>query len=108
MSAALQYLQSWFQAQCNGFWEHGNGITIQTLDKGGWMVTIDVAGTPLEGQLMTPVRKERNEKDWMVCCVEHGKFQGEGDLAKLGDILDVFAAWVEGCKASSSSTSASA
>ena len=108
MSAALQYLQSWFQAQCDGFWEHGSGITIQTLDKGGWMVTIDVAGTPLEARLMTPVRRERNEKDWIVCSVEYGKFQGEGDLAKLGEILEVFAAWAASCKRTGSGTSATA
>lgn len=106
MSAAFDYLQIWFRSQCNGCWEHGNGVTIETLDKGGWMVTIDVAETALEGLSMQPVSKERNEKDWMVCSVEHGKFRGQGDSAKLEAILETFAAWAGGSEAKSSGTSA--
>ena len=105
MSSAFNYLQTWFRAQCNGFWEHGHGVTIETMDKGGWMVTIDVAETSLGGQSMLPVRKERNEKDWIVCSVEHGKFRGQGDSTKLGEILEAFAAWASG-SAKSSGTSA--
>jgi hypothetical protein len=93
MSPAFDYLQTWFRAQCNGFWEHGHGVTIETLDNGGWMVTIDIAETTLEGQPLLPIRKERNEKDWIVCSVEHGKFKGQGDSAKLDEILENFAAW---------------
>ncbi len=101
MSSAFDYLQAWFQAQCNGCWEHGNGVTIETLDKGGWMVTIDVAETALEERAMQSIRKERNEKDWMVCSVEHRKFRGQGDSAKLREILEVFAAWARSAGKSS-------
>lgn len=95
MSAAFAYLQTWFRAQCNGFWEHGNGVTIETLDNPGWMVTIDVSETPLDGKVMKPIRKERNEKDWMACSVENNKFRGQGDPAKLDEILEAFAAWAK-------------
>lgn len=98
MSSNLNYVQTWFRSQCNGHWEHGNGVTIETLDKGGWMVTIDVAETNLEGKSMQPVRKERNEKDWIVCSVEHGRFRGQGDSAKLDEILETFAAWANGSR----------
>ena len=91
MSSA--FLQSWFRAQCNGFWEHGKGVTIETLDSGGWMVTIDVAETTLEGHSMEPLRKERDAKDWIACTVEQNKFRGQGDSDKLDLILATFAAW---------------
>ena len=90
---ALQFLQSWYQRQCNGYWEHAYGVTIETLDSPGWMVRIDLADTPLEKESMNPVRRERSEKDWIVCEVAHGRFQGQGDSQKLLEILQVFQAW---------------
>ena len=37
---ALQSLQDWYLAQCNGDWEHTYGVSIGTLDNPGW--TLDV------------------------------------------------------------------
>ena len=93
MRTGFEFVQAWYLKQCNGFWEHGNGVTIETLDNPGWMVTIDLAETPLEDREMDPLRKERNEDDWIVCTVSHNKFQGSGDAAKLEDILEVFRIW---------------
>ena len=39
---SLEWLQSWYAAQCNDTWEHDHGITIDTLDNPGWHVRIDV------------------------------------------------------------------
>ena len=95
MSQALEFLESWYRTQCNGCWEHGNGITIETLDNPGWMVTIDLMETTLENQPMQPVRQERSDKDWMMCTVEHNRFRGQGDSTKLNEILEVFSRWAE-------------
>jgi hypothetical protein len=91
---ALQFLLNWYDRQCNGEWEKVNGITIETLASRGWLVTIDLLETPLENQAMSPVRHERSNTDWILCEVEHGKFHGEGDSQKLGEILLVFEKWV--------------
>jgi hypothetical protein len=40
-------LQRWYEAQCNGDWEHHNGITIESCDNPGWWVKIDLADTSL-------------------------------------------------------------
>lgn len=93
MSSALEFLESWYRAQCNGYWEHANGITIETLDTPGWMVTIDLTETTLEDQVMRPVQHERSVKDWMACTVERNQFRGQGDSTKLGEILEVFRKW---------------
>lgn len=93
MSQALEFLERWYRAQCNGYWEHANGITIETLDSPGWLVSIDLSETPLEHQAMQPVRRERSDKDWMVCMVEHNRFRGQGDSTKLREILEVFSTW---------------
>jgi len=93
VSDPIEFVQSWYRAQCNGFWEHAYGITIETLDNPGWMVTIDLAETPVEGRRMDPVRSELSENDWMVCTVEHHKFIGSGDPTKLPSVLEVFRKW---------------
>jgi len=87
---AVQFIQTWYQAQCNGVWEHGNGITIETLATPGWQVTIDLAETVLEDRSMREFVVRRSERDWIVCKVEHGQFRGEGDPNKLAAILHIF------------------
>jgi hypothetical protein len=92
----FDFLQSWYRAQLNGEWEHTYGVTIETLDNPGWMVTIDLEDTPLHDQTMPAVRQERSPKDWLVCYAEHNKFRGQGDEHKLPAILTVFQNWVQG------------
>ena len=95
----VEFLQSWFQAQANGEWERARGVTFETLDTPAWMVTIDLAGTALDGRTMAAVQKERSESDWLVCEVEQNQFRGQGDSQKLLAILEIFQHW-----ASASST----
>jgi hypothetical protein len=89
----FEFLQAWYQAQTNGEWEHVRGVTIETLDNPGWMVKIDLAGTPLEDRSMTEIREERAAQDWLVCTVEENQFRGQGDAQKLPAILEVFQNW---------------
>lgn len=90
---SLDFLQSWFQRQCNGFWEHSFGVTIETLDQPGWMVTIDLAETRWAHENLTLVQRERSEKDWILCEVNNEQFRGQGDAQKLGEILAAFEDW---------------
>lgn len=108
MSSALAFLQEWYRSQCNGYWEHANGVTIETLDTPGWMVTIDLTETTLEGRSMPPVRQERSAKDWLACTVERNKFRGQGDSSKLSEILEVFRMWAGSERGSKSTPEKSA
>ncbi len=90
---ALPFLQTWFQRQCNGYWEHAHGVTIETLDQPGWLVTIDLAETPLQDETMEPLHRERSDKDWIDCEVSNAQFLGQGDVLKLGEILQIFQTW---------------
>ena len=89
----FEYIQSWYRDQVNGEWEHTSGVTIESLDNPGWMVSIDLIGTPLEDREMAAVREERSESDWITCEVDHNQFRGGGDAAKLGLLLEVFRTW---------------
>jgi len=61
MTDELSWLQQWYSAQCDGEWEHGSGITIETLDNPGWSVEICVEGTELASAPFEPVKTEVGE-----------------------------------------------
>lgn len=39
---AIQRIRTWFAGQCDGDWEHQNGVKIETTDNPGWSVKIDL------------------------------------------------------------------
>ena len=90
------WLEAWYQKQCNGEWEQGYGIRIQTLDNPGWMVDIDLRGTRY-AELPNVEIKENYESDfeWMVCKVVEGVYEGRGGPLKLGAIIQTFRKWIE-------------
>jgi hypothetical protein len=91
----VEFLEAWYQAHCNGRWEQGHGVTIESLDGPGWIVTIDLAGTPLENTPMTPVVNDRSKRDWLFCEVTRNRFRGQGDPEKLLSIIRAFQTWAE-------------
>ena len=89
----LAFLQAWYQKQCNGFWEHSYGVTIESLASPGWVVTVDLTETALDRETMKPMRRETSPKDWLICEVTLNQFCGQGDPHKLLEILSVFQSW---------------
>jgi len=55
-------LQSWYQGNCDGDWEHQFGIQIETLDNPGWLVKINLEGTLQEGVDFPAVKIDRSEQ----------------------------------------------
>lgn len=97
---AVEELQTWFQTQCNGEWEHAQGITIRSTDNPGWWVTIDLGGTHLEGKSFVPVvcgdcASADPQPPWLCCRVDNSVFHGAGDMGKLEKILSIFLAWAK-------------
>lgn len=92
---SLIWLQKWYLKECNGDWEHNYGIRIETLDNPGWSVKINLIDTDLEDESFNKVAIERHENDWIFCKTnEESEFLGYGGPENLGEILDVFKAWV--------------
>ena len=79
----LVLLQEWFAAQCDGDWEHGAGVRIESLDNPGWLVTIDLGRSAALEEDTVLVRARRSEHDWVDAEVRGGAFVGAG--AGLGD-----------------------
>lgn len=42
MVESTKYLDSWLVSMSDGNWEHHNGITIESTDNPGWMLSIDL------------------------------------------------------------------
>jgi hypothetical protein len=108
MTDELNWLQQWYSAQCDGEWEHGFGITIETIDNPGWSVKICVEGTELASAQFEPVKTEVSETDWIQCRVTERKkgllphsspnyrrFEGFGGALNLPDIIKTFRTWAE-------------
>jgi len=94
VSNAILQLQQWYEAQCNGDWEHQYGISIESLDNPGWRVEIDLKGTTFAGVLFTRVEQKHQNGEWLLCWAEDDKFVGAGDPSKLIVILQHFLEWV--------------
>ena len=94
--AALDWLMQWYQAQCDGDWEHGAGVVIETLDNPGWSIKIDLNGTPLDGQALERLTHDyKHATEWWTCWTQDNQFHGAGGPQQLGSIIGAFRAWAE-------------
>jgi hypothetical protein len=89
----LKWLESWYQSNCDGDWEHTNGIRIETLDNPGWSVEIDLHQTDYEDTYFETIEYEKSSGDWVHCKVENNTFYGYGGATNLGEIIQIFRDW---------------
>jgi hypothetical protein len=89
----LDRLQKWYESHCDGEWEHGEGLVIESLDNPGWMVRISLRGTALESRQFQEISRLEPDRDWIRCWIEDGKFQGAGGPQMLDEILQTFVDW---------------
>jgi Immunity protein 53 len=94
----IKWLQNWYTENCNGDWEHYNGISINNLDNPGWSITIDLEDTKMENINFTSVDIEKDDNDWFACKVEKRKFRGACGPLNLLEVIDIFKSWVESNK----------
>lgn len=105
MSTALQRLASWFKSQVDGSWESDWGITLQTLDNPGWMLEVNLDGTPLYNAPFKHLKTRRGKDDWVECAIQdHGRAGGDaagrifaaaGGPGNLEEIVNIFCDWAE-------------
>jgi len=91
----LLRLQRWYQSNCDGDWEHGNGISISNIDNPGWSLEVDIQETNLGEMGFAEVEVQRSPEDWYVCFLRDGKFNGAGGAENLNDLLRTFLDWAE-------------
>lgn len=86
----ISRLQQWYARECNGDWEHSYGISIETLDNPGWMLSIDLSETIWEGLSVERRVIERSASDWVQVEVSKRKFVGSGGPENLGELISLF------------------
>jgi hypothetical protein len=97
----LEWLENWYQQQCNGEWEHTQGVRLESvknpdpLEQPGWLLTINLAGTSAVNARPQQVRLETRGGGWLACSIGGTCFKGSGDPRKLEQIIGVFRRWVE-------------
>ncbi len=87
----LRQLQAWFQSNCDGDWEHGDGVKIETLDNPGWTVHIYLSGTGAEDLTLVEVNDNYDhDTDWLRCWREQNTFRAACGPDRLVDVLRIF------------------
>jgi hypothetical protein len=95
MIEILNWLQSWYQSQCDGDWEHSYGIKIDTVDNPGWFITIDLDETKWSDLEIESELIEKNKDDWFFYKIKESKFKASGDPSKLDLLLKTFKEIIE-------------
>jgi len=91
----INWIQTWFKSQCDGNWEHSDGIHINTIDNPGWEVTINLEGTTIESMVSPWKIFGDFEKSWIGYKVENNRFNGACDPLNLDNLLLIFRHLVE-------------
>ena len=98
MNDNLLWLLDWYKKQCDGDWEHENGIRIGTIDNPGWYLKVSLDETEVQDQEFQIVEINRTENDWLYCSVKEKIFEGFGGHYNLVEILQIFREWAEKSK----------
>jgi Immunity protein 53 len=99
----LIWLTRWYASQCNGSWEHQNGVKLDTLDNPGWILTINLEDTDLENRPFEPQRNGAESQaydptkmlSWWICRVEKKEFIAACGPHDLPAIISIFRQWVD-------------
>ena len=95
MLSALEQLEKWYVARCDGLWEHTWGVEIGTLDNPGWRVRINLNETPQDGAALEMVKIERSDRDWIFYWAAENQFQIACGPENLSEAIQLFIEWFE-------------
>jgi len=86
----INWLQHWYIDQCDGDWEHENGIKIETADNPGWIINIDLVGSKLEGLEIPYTLIEKSNNTWFGYSITNNVFKGACSPTELNTLIEAF------------------
>jgi hypothetical protein len=90
----LDWFARWYEAQCDGDWEHDIGPRIETLDNPGWSLKIELSGTDCDGRMFGRIAHNyEHETDWWAYWTNGNTFHGVGGPRRLRSLLEAFRDW---------------
>lgn len=87
----LSKVVQWFRLQCDGDWEHQNGLSIESFN-GGWRVVIDVAETELEEAECSSCQVSGSDEKRLEASIANQRFTAQCGLDSLVEVLALFVA----------------
>lgn len=94
----INWLQDWYQSQCDSDWEHDYGIRIETLDNPGWSIEIDLTNTTVTMSSQKWELIEISKNSWVGYKIENDIYFASGDPKKLELMILIFKQIVENKK----------
>jgi hypothetical protein len=91
----INWLQNWYEKECDGDWEHGYGVEIKTIDNPGWKVKINISKYFDDNYSLNIIQDETSAKDWYSYKIENSFFYGYSDPNKLFFLLEKFKEIIE-------------
>jgi Immunity protein 53 len=88
----VQRLESWYERQCNGEWEHGWGIDIGTFAVPKWHFAVELRDTKLEWHRTKWEEVRVDRDDWHCFRFTSGSYESIGTLASLPRMIGDFLA----------------
>ena len=85
----LVWLSDWYEANCDGDWEHNAGISISSLDNPGWCFKVNITDTLCSGKLVS-ISNFQSEIDWYEIKSDGYTFTAVGDTSKLIFLIEHF------------------
>lgn len=85
-SVDIGWLVDWFQAECDGDWEHSFGVSLTTLDNPGWAIKIPLSETEAEGREFE-IRDDESAR-WFHVWSDGQRLQGACGVDALPELLD--------------------
>jgi hypothetical protein len=90
----IDWLEKWYESNCDGDWEHTYGVEISTLDNPGWRVKLNVIETIYEDVIFEDIIIERSENDWLHCRKKEKSIDCAGGTKNLREMLENIKKWM--------------
>lgn len=84
---SIEWLQSFFGDNCDGYWEHDYGVEITSTDNPGWDVRINLSETKFQDMVFPSVKEERTPRDWIMIGKVEAILVGNGGPSNLAELL---------------------
>lgn len=92
----FEWLQSFFQSNCDGEWEHEYGCTIETTSDPGWKLTFELRGTTYDSLNLEELEDRQGPMSWMKCKIEDSVFIAYSSPKRLAECITLLRDLVEG------------
>jgi hypothetical protein len=96
MTNPHEWLQQFFQSNCDGEWEHYHGCRIQSMSDPGWLLRFDLTGTEHENKRLDELADPRAPIDWLKCKPVDGVFEAQCSPRRLAECIEILRDVVEG------------